>query len=89
MAWTYSDYLTMEPGASRLTQLRLHVKEVADRISQLSSYETRAGYQVQKDLASTQKYLDSLKKDLAAEEALVGAASGTRVGFSRGYAAPP
>lgn len=30
MAWTYSDWITTSDATARLTQLRLHIKEVTD-----------------------------------------------------------
>jgi len=38
MAWTYSDWITLT-GSSRLARLKLHIQEVADRISERRSFE--------------------------------------------------
>ena len=33
MAWTYSDYVTFDYGATRLARFRLHMQEVSDKLT--------------------------------------------------------
>lgn len=79
-AWTYSDWITYSSGdATRLSRLRLHIKEVADAIS-------TGNYSVdnkthEKDLL--QRYLDRL---IAQEKAEAAVADSKRVGWTRGKA---
>lgn len=80
MAWTYSDWITLDEGSTaRLAQLRLHIKEVSDKISG-GSYTTEGKSH---DFDSVQKYLDrllALEKD---EAAAAGAATGDQTVFVR------
>lgn len=70
MAWTYTDYLSETTAASKRAKLVLHIQEVADA---LANFKTRAGADgwsyTRYDL---QQYLDSLKKELTAHDAVYG-----------------
>ncbi len=83
MAWTYSDYLTLT-GTARLTRLRLHVKEVADRISDWQSQAV--GGELSGSRFQVQDYLQSLKSELVTLEASLGVAPAARTIFTRGVA---
>lgn len=81
MAWTYSDYVTHDYGATRLSRFRLHVQEVADTISAEmasvgKSYSANA----------RQRYLDSLRKVEATEIRRCREAAGSVPVFTRGRA---
>lgn len=67
MAWTYSDYITYDDGADRLTQLRLHIQEVVDRLEdwQSQNLASMSGSRYQ-----LQGYLERL---LSAENSLASA----------------
>lgn len=83
MAWSYSDYVTLDYGAARLSQLRLHMQEVADKLSaemgtSSKNYSTNA----------IQSYLTSLRKAEREEMALCKAASGDRPAFTRARPRP-
>lgn len=83
-AWTYSDWITFETGnASRLSRLRLHIREVSDEISTGSF----AVEQKSHDKALLQAYLSELLKKEAVEATAAGVSSGTRAGWTRGKAA--
>jgi hypothetical protein len=55
--WAYSDWITLEAGsASRLERLRLHIREVSDKIS-TGSYSVEGKSH---DFDAVQRYLDRL-----------------------------
>jgi uncharacterized protein YraI len=79
--WDYSDYVTYDHGtASRLSRLRLHIKEVSDKIS-TGDYATDQKSHSQGYLAN---YLKQLKDEEKAEAITVGASSGDQAPFTRG-----
>lgn len=81
--WTYSDWITYESGtATRLTRLRLHIKEVSDRIS-TGNYSNQKGSH---DKDALEKYLELLHRDERSESAAAGATNGSRAYFTRGRA---
>ena len=71
MAWTYSDYITMT-GSAKLTELRLHIKEVSDAIQGKQTMNTDGRNMSKFDLT---KYLQEtlipeehrMTKEVAAE----------------------
>jgi hypothetical protein len=62
VAWTYSDWITNDYGATRLERFRLHVQEVADKLTA----EIGEG-QTEHSTHALQRYLDKLQ-DREAEE---------------------
>lgn len=83
MAWTYSDYVTYDYGATRLSRFRSHIQEVSDKISAEMSAGGRS-----RSTNALQSYLNSL---LAREEQEVSsnkAAAGTRTVFTRARPRP-
>lgn len=80
-AWTYSNWSTYDPGStSRLTQLRLHVQEVADVLKKGSyTVEGRAW-----SAAEIRAYYETLLKSLSTEEAASSVSSERRTYFTRG-----
>jgi hypothetical protein len=80
-AWTYSDWVTYEPGsASRLTQLRLHIKEVSDALS-TGNYSNPKGAH---DKSYLQDYVADLLRKEASEAAVVGISTDIRTSWTRG-----
>lgn len=81
-AWTYSDWITYARGDPlRVQRLRLHVQEVADKLSTSQSYSTGSGFSVtHRDLSA---YLASLQKQEIEETKIAATVAGTRVGWSR------
>ena len=82
-AWTYSDWITYDPGnATRISRLRLHIQEVSDKISEgdFSSEQKSNSY------GYLQSYLDKLMGQEKEEAATAAASAGTRSGFTRGRA---
>ncbi len=63
MAWTYSDYVTLD-GSARLTRIRLHIQEVSDRITENYSVANRS-----KQVDPLEKYLERMQDQ---EKALGG-----------------
>lgn len=83
-AWTYSDWITLGSGTSaRLSQLRLHIKEVSDKIS-TANFSTE-GKSHDQDLL--QQYLKDLMAAEAKEAQAAGLSAGTRSTWTRGKAA--
>lgn len=85
--WTYSDWITSASGSTtRLTRLRLHIQEVADRIA--SGTFIQEGKEQHKELL--QKYLADLLEREESEAAVTATAdtgtSATQVGWTRGRA---
>lgn len=61
LAWTYSDWVTYDistDGTTRLSQLRLHMQEVSDKIEK----ERTAGGRTSSSHA-LERYLEGLKED--------------------------
>ena len=80
-SWDYSDWITYAAGSStRLTRLRLHIKEVSDFIS-TGSYSTEGKSQSKDFLQDYLKNLLAKEKD---EAATAEQTSGNRVTFTRG-----
>lgn len=84
-AWTYSDWVTLESGSSsRLSQLRLHIQEVSDRIAETPTSVSGDG-----GAASWSQHSDYLKTLLAEEKSLadeVDQGDGTRMGWAKARA---
>lgn len=79
--WTYSDWITYAPDdSSRLTRLRLHIKEVSDAL-RTGSYEV-GDTSVDKDLI--QDYHASLMDTLKSEEASAPSTTSKRTYWTRG-----
>jgi hypothetical protein len=80
-AWTYSDWITFATGsASRLTQLRFHIKEIADFISTGNfSVESKSH-----DKDALQAYLSQLLEREESEAVAAGTTAGTRTAWTRG-----
>lgn len=83
MAWTYSDYVTHDYGATRLTRFRLHVQEVADKLSAEMSAMGRSY-----STTGIQQYLDSLRKAEPEETQRCKLAGGDHVIFTRARPRP-
>lgn len=77
-AWTYSDWVTYDDGSAKLAQLRLHIQEVSDKLSN-PNYATDGLSVSQQNLPA---YLDGLKAD----ETRLATVSGKRVGWASGRA---
>ena len=60
LAWTYSDYITYDPGSARLTRLRLHIQEVTDAIKNPQRLTISGKDLTKYDL---RKYLEGLKAE--------------------------
>ena len=81
MAWTYSDYVTFDAGAARLTRFRLHLAEVSDKLSPEMT-ETGSAYSTRE----IREYLKILQAAAPKETATCKAVAGTRSVFTRGKA---
>jgi len=77
-AWTYSDYVTSDYGATRLSRFRLHVQEVSDALSA----EMAAGG-MSRSTHALERYLASLKKTEPDEIRRSKEAAGASVVFTR------
>ena len=80
MAWTYSDWETEYTGTASLTQLKLHIKEVVDRLHGLSGI-TAGGANAQR--YQLDQYLRELQSQRKTLQAVLGvnAAGGTAPAF--------
>ena len=63
MAWTYGDWVTYAPGASRLARLRLHVQEVSDQVVREVSADGKSV-----SSSAVQAYLNGLMDRMDSEE---------------------
>jgi hypothetical protein len=82
--WVYSDWLTYERGdATRLSRLRLHMKELSDELAKIQQYTTGGGFGVQRSTSEVAVYLAKLQQLEVEETKILAAASGNRVGWSR------
>lgn len=79
MAWTYSDYVTYNPGSTKLSRFRLHVQEVTDALSQEMSTagNSQSSYAIERYLA---RLMDLEPKIVAECQAVTEA----RHAFTRG-----
>jgi hypothetical protein len=73
MSWTYEDYITMD-GSARLTQLRLHIQEVSNKLTQETSADGKS-----RSSSTLQAYLKTLKDE---ELSLTGRVNRTAGGIS-------
>ncbi len=79
--WTYSDWITLDSGsAARLSRLRLHIKEVSDKISSGNFSTEKKSH----DFAYLQQYLADLHRQEKQETASSAPAAGQSVTFTRG-----
>ena len=76
MAWTYSDYITLDRGAARTTRFRLHIQEVSDKID-----KEKSGFGRSFSSTSVQEYLETLL-DKQAEEERLNQTGSDRSGFT-------
>lgn len=67
MAWTYSDWTSQTTATARLTRLRLHMTEVADKIS-----NERSGDGVSRGSGSLTQYYDGLRSQAERLESMPG-----------------
>lgn len=83
-AWDYSDYITYERGTStRLTRLRLHIKEISDYVS-TGGYNVQGKSHTKAELVNELARLREEEKELSA--ITVTSASTNRAPFVRGKA---
>lgn len=60
MAWQYSDYIILDNDLDKYNQLKLHVKEVADKLAEPMSF----GGELSWSREQYQAYLATLKSEL-------------------------
>jgi hypothetical protein len=70
VAWTYSDYITLD-GSAKLTRLRLHIQEVSDKVTQEVG---GGGYN--RSSSAVQQYLKTLKDEELQLTGSIAAVSG-------------
>ena len=83
MVWTYSNYITYDPGATRLSRFRSHIQEVSDQLSAETAARGRSH-----STNVLQSYLDRLMAREAAETSRCNLASGSSVAFTRARPRP-
>jgi hypothetical protein len=87
MAWVYSDWITSTypPGAARLAQLRLHIKEVSDALEKEKSVDGQ-NFSTRQYGAYLELLLKLEKDEQARADAISGESTSKTAGFTRGKA---